>query len=179
MFSLLCAAVLLLHKDGAQFLNIAWLALPCFAVSRVTLPSLAMAYLLSMPLSNCTNVSRIGRHSGCLVKNAPKHIRQMTKSVKTSHEQTLKSHGVKSTNGAALVDSEGHKCKQNKKCMKDPHKCYHNKNQLRTKNRTISNIVLITKILFRISLKYLKMYSIRVFFLHFFFCKVMLQHVSI
>lgn len=117
LFSLLCAAVLLLHKDGAQFLNIAWLALPCFAVSRVTLPSLAMAYLLSMPLSNCTNVSRIGRHSGCLVKNAPKHIRQMTKSVKTSHEQTLKSHGVKSTNGAALVDSEGHKCKQKKKSV--------------------------------------------------------------
>lgn len=42
-------------------------------------------------------------------------------------------------------------------------------------NRTISNIVLITKILFCISLKYLKMYSI-VFF-SFFFCKVMLQHV--
>lgn len=39
----------------------------------------------------------------------------------------------------------------------------------------ISNIVLITKILFCISLKYLKMYSI-VFFL-LFFCKVMLQHV--
>lgn len=43
----------------------------------------------------------------------------MTKSVKTSHEQTLKAHGVKSTNGAALVDSKGHKCKKKKKkCMK-------------------------------------------------------------
>lgn len=114
LFSLLCTAVLLLHKDGAQFLNIAWLALACFAVSRVTLPSPAMAYLLSMPLSNYTNVSRNRRHTGCLVKNAPKHIRQMTKSVKTSHEQTLKSHGMKSTNGAALVDSRGHKCKKKK-----------------------------------------------------------------
>lgn len=56
--------------------------------------------------------------------------------------------------------------------MKDPHALYHNMNQSK---RTISNIVLITKILFCISLKYLKMYSIG--FFSGFFCKVMLQHV--
>lgn len=50
--------------------------------------------------------------------------------------------------------------------MKDPHTLYHNRNQ--SKERKISNIVLITKILICISLKYLKMYSIRVFFFPFF-----------
>lgn len=48
----------------------------------------------------------------------------------------------------------------------------HNMNQ-----SNISNIVLITKILFCISLKYLKMYSIFFSVVLFFFCKVMLQHV--
>lgn len=105
----------------------------------------------------------------------------MTKSVKTSHGQTLKSHGGVPNRRGCFGRQSGQKKKKKKiQEKKSPvwkiftnvittgNKENQNQNQKQKQKKNHFKRRLDYKNTFRISLKYLKMYSIRVFFLFFF-----------
>lgn len=149
LFSLLSAVVLPQHKDWAKFLNIAHPALPC----RSHRLRGRRRWLNSCQCLYWTATTRAGV--------------LLTASLKTHWDAMAEPRGPGHLTAGAAHGKDGNEitCIE----VRDPHKYYHNRRQKgkrkKTKEKTFQ---LDYKNTFRISLKYLKMYSIRFFFPFFF-----------
>lgn len=131
-------------------------------------------------------------HADCLLKNTPKHIRyndQERKNLTWANPEIArwgaKPSGllwstVRAKKKIKKIKKKNHLYERSSQTLSQPETKKKSKSKPKTKTKKKNHFKrrLDYKNTFRISLKYLKMYSIRVFFL-FFFCKVMLRHLSL